>query len=260
MMFTLGGVRASPAIVQEFWRGVRARRAVAREPVPVAFVSLVRRNRRRYGGYIVHIGIIMLFVGVAASSSFKNVQDVALQPGQSASVGDYKFTYVKPIAELHAAPNGRLERIALGAQLRVRKNGGKPQAAAHVEGLLPVAGLDARARSRASSTASRRPRSALDAEPAQRHLGRGRAGHRQDPPAHRRGRPAVRQGRRRPDRRAVERVPRAGAEGADRQLRDSPPPARFRFEVNPMVTWIWIGGADRRCSAASSPAGRPSAA
>ena len=48
-------------------------------------------------------------------------------------------------------------------------------------------------------------------EPVQRHLGRRRAGHREDPPAHRGGRPAVRQGRRRPDRRAVERVPRAGA-------------------------------------------------
>ena len=104
-------------IVQELWRGVRARRATSREPIPLAFFSLVRRNRRRYGGYCVHFGIITLFVGVAASSSFKNVQDVALNPGQSKQMGDYKITYVKPIAELHAASNGRLERIAFGAQL-----------------------------------------------------------------------------------------------------------------------------------------------
>ena len=53
----------------------------SREPVPKALVSLVRRNRRRYGGYLVHLGIITLFVGVAASSSFKDVQDVSLEPG-----------------------------------------------------------------------------------------------------------------------------------------------------------------------------------
>ena len=41
---------------QEFVRGVRARRAMAGEAVPVALVALVRRNRRRYGGYIVHVG------------------------------------------------------------------------------------------------------------------------------------------------------------------------------------------------------------
>ena len=120
----------------------------------------MRRNRRRYGGYIVHVGIVVLFVGVAASSCFKDVRDVALSPGQSARVGGYEFTYVKPIAELHAAPNGRLERISLGA---AAARGDGRQAAAHLEGLLPVAGPGARARSRASSTASRRPRSALDA-------------------------------------------------------------------------------------------------
>src|SRR5205823_12263884 len=44
-------------IGQEFVRGTRARRAIAGEPVPVALLALVRRNRRRYGGYIVHIGL-----------------------------------------------------------------------------------------------------------------------------------------------------------------------------------------------------------
>ena len=44
-------------VVQEFWRGVRARRAMSDDSVPRALVSLVRRNRRRYGGYIVHAGI-----------------------------------------------------------------------------------------------------------------------------------------------------------------------------------------------------------
>src|SRR4051812_6762711 len=111
------------AVFQEFWRGVRARRAQARESVPVALVALVRRNRRRYGGYLVHLGVMTVFVGVAASSSFQHVHEVRLSPGQTAQVGAYRFQYVRPVAKLRAAPNGRLEKISLGAVLRVRHGG-----------------------------------------------------------------------------------------------------------------------------------------
>ncbi|MFL5888661.1 MAG: heme lyase CcmF/NrfE family subunit, partial [Solirubrobacteraceae bacterium] len=62
IMFTLAAFVVA-GIVQELWRGVRARRATSREPVPLALFSLIRRNRRRYGGYIVHFGVITLFVG-----------------------------------------------------------------------------------------------------------------------------------------------------------------------------------------------------
>ena len=123
LMFGFGAFVVA-GVVQELWRGVRARRAVAGEAVPTALVALVRRNRRRYGGYFVHVGIVTLFVGVAASSSFMSVREVQLRPGQTTKVGNTEFTYVKPIAELHAASNGRLERISLGAQMSVRKNGG----------------------------------------------------------------------------------------------------------------------------------------
>src|SRR4051794_603548 len=122
LMFGLAGFVVG-GVVQEFWRGVRARRAVSDEAPPRALVSLVKRNRRRYGGYLVHVGIVVLFVGVAASSSFKAVRDVSLQLGQSAKVGDATFTYVKPVSELHAASNGRLERIQFGALLRVTRGG-----------------------------------------------------------------------------------------------------------------------------------------
>ena len=124
-LFTLAGF-VGAVILQEFVTGVRARRAVAREPIPIAVVSLVKRNRRRYGGYLVHLGVLVLFVGVSASSSFQSVHDARLGPGQSAQVGSYKYTYVKPTAALHAASNGRLERISLGAMMRVSHNGGKP--------------------------------------------------------------------------------------------------------------------------------------
>ena len=115
------------AVGQEFWRGVRARRAMARESVPVALVSLVRRNRRRYGGYLVHVGVAVLFCGVAASSAFQNQELVSLRPGQTATVGGYAVTYVKPTSRLVAASNGRLERIDLGADLRVRRGDDAPR-------------------------------------------------------------------------------------------------------------------------------------
>jgi cytochrome c-type biogenesis protein CcmF len=105
------------AVAQELWRGARARRALAGEAPPVALVQLVRRNRRRYGGYIVHAGFAVLLLGVAASSSFAHVQDVSLRPGQSAKVGGYTFRYVRPTSGLTR------QRISLGAVLDVSRDG-----------------------------------------------------------------------------------------------------------------------------------------
>src|SRR4051812_35841316 len=57
---------------EDFGRGPGARSAFAGEAPPRALLALVRRNRRRYGGYVVHVGMAVLFVGVAASSSFQH--------------------------------------------------------------------------------------------------------------------------------------------------------------------------------------------
>jgi cytochrome c-type biogenesis protein CcmF len=109
--FTVAGVG------QELWRGVAVRRAASREPVPVALVALVRRNRRRYGGYIVHLGIALLFVGVGASSAFQHVRDVRLSPGQTARVGSYDMRYVRATSAV------RPEKVTLGAVLDVSRHG-----------------------------------------------------------------------------------------------------------------------------------------
>jgi cytochrome c-type biogenesis protein CcmF len=115
-MFALGAfVLAS--VVQELWRGVRARRAMTRETPPVALLRLVRRNRRRYGGYIVHAGLAVLLIGVAASSSFQHSRDVLLAPGQRASVDGYVIRYVHPTVSATA------QKISFGAVLRVSKAG-----------------------------------------------------------------------------------------------------------------------------------------
>lgn len=129
--FVLGSVG------QEFFRGTRARGAIAGEPAPVALIALVRRNRRRYGGYIVHIGIAVLFVGVAASSSFQHAVEDRLSPGGSARVGAYTVRYVRPTASItpknDSAHTG--STLNLGAVLDVSKHG------RHVATLRPSEGF-----------------------------------------------------------------------------------------------------------------------
>ena len=97
-----------------------ARRAMTRDPVPIALAQLIRRNRRRYGGYIVHAGLAVLLIGVAASSSFQHSSDVDLSPGQSAKVDGYTIRYVRPTASATA------QKISFGAVLDVSK-GGQPR-------------------------------------------------------------------------------------------------------------------------------------
>jgi cytochrome c-type biogenesis protein CcmF len=121
-MFSLGAFVLG-VVGQEFARGVRARRAMTSEGVPRAAASLVRRNRRRYGGYIVHAGVIVLLVGVAGSSTFQKADDVRLAPGERAAVGGYDIEYVRPTGRIDLASNGSLEKINLGADLRVRREG-----------------------------------------------------------------------------------------------------------------------------------------
>src|SRR3954469_11041846 len=120
IMFTFVAFVLS-AVGQEFWRGARARRVVSGERLPVALVQLVARNRRRYGGYTVHAGLALLLLGVAASSAFIQQRDVRLSPGQSATVGDYRITYVKPTAALLDDKAGTGAPVTLGAVLDVRK-------------------------------------------------------------------------------------------------------------------------------------------
>jgi cytochrome c-type biogenesis protein CcmF len=116
IMFMLGAFVAT-SVVQEFWRGVGARRAMTRDSPPVALVGLVSRNRRRYGGYIAHFGLAVLLIGVAASSSFQHSQNVVLKPGQSARVDGYTIRYVRPTESATA------QKLSFGAVLAVAKNG-----------------------------------------------------------------------------------------------------------------------------------------
>ena len=130
-LLTAGGIATRPfalvmfvfgtfvvvSIIQEFWRGVGARRAMTHDSPPVALAQLVRRNRRRYGGYIAHAGLAVLLIGVAASSSFQHSHDVMLSPGQRVNVDGYTVRYVRPTAHASAG------KVSFGAVLDVTKQG-----------------------------------------------------------------------------------------------------------------------------------------
>jgi len=87
---------ALTGLAQEFWRGAAARRSLSGGSMPAALVAVVSRNRRRYGGYIVHAGVAVLLIGIAASSSFQTNRDVRLRPGESAVVDGRTVTYERP--------------------------------------------------------------------------------------------------------------------------------------------------------------------
>ncbi|NUQ94380.1 MAG: heme lyase CcmF/NrfE family subunit [Gemmatimonadaceae bacterium] len=84
--YTLAGFVLG-TIVQEFYKGTAARRTIHGESIPVALVRLVARNRRRYGGYIVHLGVVVLF-SAFAGLAFKQELDVTLRPGESYTARD----------------------------------------------------------------------------------------------------------------------------------------------------------------------------
>jgi cytochrome c-type biogenesis protein CcmF len=85
--FMLGGF-VMGTIAQEFWRGARVRQQTTGTDVFTALVGLIGRNKRRYGGYLVHVGIVIMFLGFAGEG-FKQLKTVHLTPGQTVTVGDY---------------------------------------------------------------------------------------------------------------------------------------------------------------------------
>jgi cytochrome c-type biogenesis protein CcmF len=227
---------ALAAVGQELWRGVRARRAMSRDSVPAALVAVVRRNRRRYGGYTVHAGIAVLFVGIAASSAFQDQRLVQLRPGQTERIDGYAITYDRPTSELVVASNGRLERIDLGARLRLRDGDGSVQRLHTFKSYFP------------SQDPSLGPVSRFFEGEATSEVAL-RAGMREDvwtavAPDIGRLHPLIDRG---DD--VLAGLPAASLNdalgptlvGLTDRYTDAPPPATFRFIVSPLVTWIWIG-------------------
>ena len=90
MAFALSAF-VTATIVQEFWRGTRARGSATGEPYHRALIGLTWRNKRRYGGYIIHIGIVCMAIGIAGSSSFQRETQATLSAGQTFDFAGYRL-------------------------------------------------------------------------------------------------------------------------------------------------------------------------
>jgi len=79
--------------VQEFVKGMFARSKITGEMLLKSLVLMIMKNRRRYGGYIVHIGIILITFGIIGSQAFSQEMKTRLAVGQKAEIGNYEILY-----------------------------------------------------------------------------------------------------------------------------------------------------------------------
>jgi cytochrome c-type biogenesis protein CcmF len=98
-------------ITQEYSRAISARTRRG-ESLFAAFATLLRKNQRRYGGYIVHLGIVLAMIGIAGAA-FNQEMLANVSPGDSAQLAEYRFEYLtaEPIPQQHYG--GARARVAL---------------------------------------------------------------------------------------------------------------------------------------------------
>jgi cytochrome c-type biogenesis protein CcmF len=77
----------------EFWRGTLARHRRSGESLPVAFWRLLGRNRRRYGGYIIHLGVVLMAIGIIGIEVFQSETQGTITQGEQVTLGDYTVTF-----------------------------------------------------------------------------------------------------------------------------------------------------------------------
>ncbi|MBE9535567.1 MAG: heme lyase CcmF/NrfE family subunit [Proteobacteria bacterium] len=106
-------------IFMEYYRGVKARKKLKGEGTLKALVNLLWKKKRRYGGYLIHAGIVMVFIGATGSSVFVTEKAKNLHIGETMEIGDYKLKY--EAIRSREKPNYE----AVVAFLSVYKNGEK---------------------------------------------------------------------------------------------------------------------------------------
>ncbi len=77
----------------EFWRGALARRRKSGESLPLALWRLAGRNRRRYGGYVIHLGVVLMAIGIIGIEVFQTETQGTIAQGERISLGDYTISY-----------------------------------------------------------------------------------------------------------------------------------------------------------------------
>lgn len=112
--YTLAGFVLG-TIGQEFWKGTGARRRMYREHAVVALARLVTNNRRRYGGYVVHLGMVMMFAAFAGLA-FKKEFDVTLRAGETFRATDpwgHQWAFTSQGVSQYKALNRFVTAVAL---------------------------------------------------------------------------------------------------------------------------------------------------
>ncbi len=79
----------------EYYRGMLARHRRSGENLPVALWNLASRNRRRYGGYIIHMGVVLMALGIVGIEMFQTETQGTIPPGGSLRLGQYEVTFVR---------------------------------------------------------------------------------------------------------------------------------------------------------------------
>jgi cytochrome c-type biogenesis protein CcmF len=177
-------------VTQEFFRGSRARHRIHGESYAVAIFRLIGRNRRRYGGYIVHVGILLLFVAFAGYS-FRVDQEATLLPGESVDVTS-PFGHTYTLTHLGVSQYEYLNRFVSQATVEIEKDG------------VPIGRLSSEKR---------------------QHLNSLREFEFQ---------PSTEVGIRYTWQEDLYIVYAGSVEGTEEAV--------YRFTINPLVVWVWIGG------------------
>jgi cytochrome c-type biogenesis protein CcmF len=82
------------AIFAEFYRGAKLRAKRQKTSLLNGLNLLIQRNKRRYGGYIIHIGIVILYIGIMGSKGYFLLESKSMTLGESIEVGKYKLTMI----------------------------------------------------------------------------------------------------------------------------------------------------------------------
>jgi len=104
-------------IVEEFRRGVQARRQIAGVSAVRALGQILTRNHRRYGGYVVHSGIVVIVVALAISGTWRFEREATIDRGESMRLGEYELR----LDDVWAREEGR--RFVVGSTLSVFHHG-----------------------------------------------------------------------------------------------------------------------------------------
>ena len=104
---------AAVAVLEEWWLGALSRVRNLDESVPVAWWRLINGNRPRHGGYIVHLAVLSVAIGVIGTQFFDQRYDAAIMPGESIVIDNYRIQF------LERRVDDRPDRVAQWADINV---------------------------------------------------------------------------------------------------------------------------------------------